>query len=193
MNLSRLFIISNFQNDISTNEALNFFINAVNGGAKFLGIRMPFADEDTVYNICQKLLKIIDNNNVEIAVFNHYNIAKDLKIGIHASAKKMDLREVDNTKVKFIGVSCHDAYSIQVANKINADYITLSPVFDSISKNGYKGLGVDDIYNMSKLFNGNVYSLGGINNKNYLKVKTYGYCTCGYIPNNFKYDEEFIF
>lgn len=78
--------------------------------------------------------------------------------GVHLSSTDSGV-DTDLT----VGRSCHDLSEIAAAAEEQVDYITLSPVFESLSKPGHgPGLGVDRFRGLAASFPGPVYALGGI-------------------------------
>jgi len=66
-----------------------------------------------------------------------------------------------------IGVSTHDLASAQVAALAGADYVTLSPIFLTLSKPGYgPALGLEQLTNATRIVGIPVVALGGINEAN---------------------------
>lgn len=70
--------------------------------------------------------------------------------------------------------SCHSADDVKKA--INCDYVTLSPIFNSISKIGYKANFTDDeLQFINRNAPTQVIALGGISPHNILKTKQLGF------------------
>jgi len=110
----------------------------------------------------------------KIVIHSHYKLAKEFNLkGIHLTEKARTLKRI-NSSLKIISTSFHTTAAI-LKSRRKYEYVFLSPVFDSISKQGYKGnFDLEDL----KLFlkrKKNVIALGGINNKNIEVVKQVGF------------------
>jgi thiamine-phosphate pyrophosphorylase len=61
-----------------------------------------------------------------------------------------------------LGQSCHDAAEVAQAFAAGVDYVTLSPVFASATKPGYRGLPLDGFSAVAAQAPGPVLALGGV-------------------------------
>lgn len=133
-------------------------------GLDLLHIRKFFINSEVMADFIQKIdLKF----HHQLVLHSHYDLAKDFTIS------KFHFREIDRQNNlyesftdKMISTSVHD---IQTFNELNEDweYSFISPVFPSISKNGY-GENSTILNDIRKRDNPNVklIALGGINEKN---------------------------
>ena len=62
-----------------------------------------------------------------------------------------------------VGYSAHSAVEAAEAFALGADYVSLSPVFQPLSKEGdFQPLGLDELQRACSLLDGPVYALGGV-------------------------------
>ena len=72
---------------------------------------------------------------------------------------------------KIIGFSAHSLEEAERAGNSGADYISISPIFDTVNKDYFiKPLGVGEIGKIKEQINIPVIALGGINENNVNKV-----------------------
>jgi thiamine-phosphate pyrophosphorylase len=68
---------------------------------------------------------------------------------------------------KLIGISLHSFEDIKNKSNLDFDFFTLSPIFETTSKPGFKNtLGSKIIYEAKRLTNKPLFALGGINDSN---------------------------
>lgn len=74
----------------------------------------------------------------------------------------------------WVAASCHDAQQIQQANRIQADFMVLSPVKPTLSHPDAKPLGWSAFFQLTELANGPVYALGGMSKSDMFKTWSHG-------------------
>jgi len=148
-------------------------------GLKFFHLRKPFDKITTT----AKLLKNIPNQfHSRIVIHQHYQLINDFELmGIHIKRNNSDIPKDCN----IISTSFHSFHELY--NKNNYKYVFLSPIFNSISKNGYNSnFTLDDLqtaYNKNIIDN-KIIALGGINPDNINIIKKIGFggaAVLGYI------------
>jgi len=126
------------------------------------------------YEICN--ISPISNENQEDS-FKKYQLK-----GIHFTHKTKHMIEKYKDLDLHKSISCHSFEEIGQYQDI-MDYCFISPVFDSISKKGYKSaISLDDLKENAK--RNNLVALGGINSHNIdqLKdLKLYGIALLGFL------------
>jgi len=172
----KIIIISNPKPIINESAIIT---DLFNNGLELFHLRKPFDNITTTAN----LLKNIPNQfHDKIIIHQHYQLtnAYELK-GIHI--KSNDKNKL--TQYKIISTSFH-SFS-ELTNKNNYQYAFLSPIFNSISKDGYnsnfKITELQKAYN-SGLINNKIIALGGITPDNINIIKEIGFggaAVLGYI------------
>lgn len=114
-----------------------------------------------IINKCQLML----SNDYNTALKYHYN-------GIHFN--KQYLHDLYKTKETTNLITGYSSHSIDEINNIDADYFTLSPIYDTPKDYKVQPLGIVD-YNKSK----KVYALGGINLENIEQTAKHFYGVAG--------------
>lgn len=120
----------------------------------------------------------------KLSLHDFHSLAFEMGIGgIHINKRNPILKE--EYKKKRISVSCHSIEQVKEW-KEKANYIFLSPIFDSISKKGYKStFSPDELKNCfnKKILNDKVVALGGITKKNIKELENIGFSSCALLSD----------
>lgn len=141
-------------------------------GLEILHLRKP--DTPPVY--AERLLTLIPEKfRRRIVVHSNFYLKDEYKLkGIHLN--KRNPRPPENYS-GHISCSCHTIEEV-TSRKGPCSYVFLSPIFDSISKNGYNSpFTLDQLKAASKsgIIDKKVIALGGINEENLPKIKDLGF------------------
>lgn len=144
-------------------------------GLKYYHLRKPNKNKSQL----EKYIKQIDSKYYKnIIIHQYHGLAKDLGLkGIHLQEQfRLDLGEELQEYIKEFKVgkytvssSFHHPDTIE-ASKEPFDYHLLSPIFDAISKKGYKGKGFDVNHIAKKII-----GMGGVTAANVAEVKEKGF------------------
>jgi len=181
----KLIVITSEKNIAGEAGLINDLFNA---GLQMLHMRKPTHTIDEI----RKLLNVISPAyHSKIVLHNHYELLNDYNLkGAHLPEKIR--KEGIAGKIKHIvSTSFHSPEDI-LTTKLNLEYAFFSPVFESISKQGYKPIRETKILNA--FFKNNkdrirfpIIALGGITDKNILQTRDIGFsgAACiGYIWEN---------
>lgn len=141
-------------------------------GLEILHLRKPATEP--VYS--ERLLTLLsDNYRKRIVVHDHFYLKNEYYLkGIHLNQRNPELPQ----KYKgHISCSCHTGDEIKTHKK-SFDYMFLSPIFDSISKENYSTQFTPaDLRELSasKIIDRKVMALGGVGLDNISKVKELGF------------------
>ena len=141
-------------------------------GLQLLHIRKPNTNTGELREYIQHIPKQFHKR---IVIHSHYALAKEFNLrGIHLTEKARKLK-VSSTHLKIVSTSFHTSKDILKSRRIY-EYVFLSPVFDSISKQGYKSnFEAEDLKSFLKGNKHKIIALGGINNKNIKQIKEIGF------------------
>ena len=180
---------------ITDPEAIHNEIPVINklfeNGLDYLHLRKPDYSRDD--------LKIYLNSVKpefihRIIIHDHYDLINEFNIkGIHLNG-----RNINNipTGIKPFSSSCHTIDEVKSFKNNIQGYLFLSPIFDSISKKGYKSsfdVGSLKQLNIDKVIDDNVVALGGINLENIQIIKELGFggiAILGALWNDYKIDNN---
>lgn len=135
------------------------FINALfEAGVDRVHIRKPGASVEEH----RKLIEEIDRQwHGRLSIHDCHCLALEYGCGVHLNGRNPN---VPRNKVSKLSASCHSIEEV-MARKEKCDYVFLSPIFDSISKQGYQSaFSQADIENAAKsgVVDDSVIALGGI-------------------------------
>lgn len=142
-------------------------------GAEYLHLRKPRCSETQMRDLIER---IPPRYRRRLIVHGHFGLAKEYGLkGIHLSSSHESIPE--GFEGMTIGRSCHSVEEASRFGKI-CDYVFLSPIFDSISKQGYRS--AFSLEELSGAFRDgslrkNVMALGGIDDTNIVKVAETGF------------------
>lgn len=128
-------------------------------GLEILHLRKPGASREVYEDFLQKTDRRYLNR---IMIHDHYELAEEYQLrGIHIRSN-MANKVVEQKGVKHISLSCHSFAEMGRA-PFEPEYCFLSPIFDSISKQGYlSGFSENELSQGLKECRQQVIALGGI-------------------------------
>ena len=129
-------------------------VDLLKNGFKKVHLRKP---ESTAGELAELIERIPAEYREKLVLHDHYELAETYGLkGLHLN------RRNPNPPVGYQGrlsASCHSLAEIPVALE-RCDYVFLSPVFDSITKPGYRAAFTEEELQKADLTN--VYALGGV-------------------------------
>lgn len=170
-------IIGITQEDCDIKQEQEKIISLIhNKEVEFIHIRKPSFDEKAMidylsffpYDVREKL-----------SLHSFHHLSKQMNIGgIHLNKNNPNV--LNGLENKRISKSCHSIKEV-IENKDNFNYCFLSPIFDSISKQGYKSNF--DLKELKQLFLNNtldnkVVALGGVTKERFSILKDIGFSSC---------------
>ena len=141
-------------------------------GLDVLHLRKP----DSSLTYLDRLINLIpEKYHKKIVIHDHFILKSEYDLrGIHLSARNS---EVPYDYHGHISCSCHSLDEVKT-NKDACSYVLMSPVFDSISKEGYKAAFSQKELkeaHKSKLIDDKVVALGGVDETRIQTVKDLGF------------------
>ncbi len=141
-------------------------------GLEILHLRKP--NTEPVYS--ERLLSLLpDEYRKKIIVHDHFYLKAEYNLrGIHLNGRNP---EPPQGYKGHISCSCHSAEEI-LQHKKHFDYVLFSPVFDSISKNGYTAqFSPAELkeWGKQRIIDKKVMALGGVDAENIPILKDYGF------------------
>jgi len=166
-----MIIITNPQSVPNEKEIINALFEE---GLETLHVRKPDLDKDQMI----EYISSIDNRfHSRIMLHSHYELLDSFNLnGLHFTEKtKLLLPEYDNIKcTKSLAV--HELGELSTISS-TVDYVLLSPLFPSVSKEGYSRQWDFDALRLEldKKYSFNIVALGGITLESVQKVKDLGF------------------
>lgn len=133
--VSNNFVIIGITPSVIVPDESNRIINLLSSGkVTFVHIRHPEASEEEVSNL---LSQIPAQYLSRITLHDYFNLAKQFHVGgLHLNSRNPFAPNFSKERNLRISRSCHSL--IEIYDCSSLDYVTLSPIFDSISKQGYR-------------------------------------------------------
>ena len=158
----------------SVNKEAEIISLLIENGLEYYHLRKPEWDLKTT----SYFLKTVSSDTYShIVIHDHYELIEEFGLlGSHHNK-----RNSENIYGNNFSVSCHSIEEIPEWRNITKGYIFLSPIFQSISKEGYgNGFSENDLRYASanKIIDKSVIALGGITKENIGLVKEYGFGGC---------------
>lgn len=152
---------------IVADEAARIEMLLRSGAVWRVHLRHPHASIEQIDVI---LADISEELRSRISLHDCYALAKKYKgVGVHLNNRNAKPQSVCGLMSK----SCH---TIEEVSASRCDYVTLSPIFDSISKTGYKSaFNLDDANLRQVIAMKQVIALGGVRPEYFGKLKECGF------------------
>lgn len=150
---------------------------AIKGGIKIIQLRDKFASKSKYLKLAQKIRIITQKAGVIFIVNDKVDIAKKVDAdGVHLGQKDGNPKRARKIlgADKLIGVSTHNLKEAMKAQRDGADYIAVGNIFETESKPGKKGIGVEKLRGISKKLKVPIVAIGGINSNTIQKIKDVG-------------------
>lgn len=150
-------------------EVLNALLDS---GLDRLHVRKPASTED---ELAALVGQIYEKYRQRVTLHDHFELQRRYALGgVHLNGRNPSLPD------GFEGVvsrSCHSLDEVAVWRK-RTDYLFLSPIFDSISKAGYRsGFSREQLCDASVkgVIDSRVFALGGVSAENLPEVRSMGF------------------
>ncbi len=192
-NLPKIMFITHFNDKF---DYLSGALAVLEGGGKFIQLRMKDASDEQVLDIAKTLRKACDKYNALLTVDDRIHLLDtNLFDGVHLGKNDMPIKEAKQiTGDKFLlGATCNTVVDAIEAIKSGADYLGVGPFRFTTTKQklspelglmGYKQI-IDKLQNLN--FNIPIYSIGGITKNDFKDLKdvgVYGSALSGTILNS---------
>lgn len=153
--------------------------NLIDAGFDYVHIRKPALQKNEMQQFIESIPTRYYNR---LKLHDHFDLADKYDLaGIHLNSRN---RTAPIGFQKHVSKSCHSIEELRDIDRF--EYVFLSPIFDSISKQGYKArFSKNELENSSNLISEKVMALGGVADKHipYLQKIGFGGCaSLGYLP-----------
>lgn len=136
---------------------------ACNKGCRLLQIREKQMDLPALKRFVQCAIAIAKPHGTKVLLNTHVDLARELGAdGVHLPAAAL-MRLIDKPQgMLLIAASCHNAEELAYAQKLELDFVTLSPVLPTLSHPQAETLGLTSFAEMIQGVEIPVYALGGM-------------------------------
>jgi len=173
---SRLYVIVD-KKVSGAKPIFNIVSKIKDSGADIIQLRDKESKKEFILKEAYKLRKLLTNTQTLFIINDYVDIAKIVDSdGIHLGQNDLPLDTARKLlgKDKIIGVSCHNLNQAIEAQKSQADYISIGPIFSTPTKPGYKAVGLDLISKVKKAIHIPFFVIGGINENNIHDILSLG-------------------
>jgi len=136
----------------------------IDAGISFVQVRAKTLSDLETWNFAESVRKVTCDDGIILTINGRLDIALGLDFeGVHFPSKGLPIQKVREKYPQLVLVSsCHNGEDIKASGA--ADAITLSPVFNTLSKHDDRRtpLSLEHFDALQKTFEGTCYALGGI-------------------------------
>jgi thiamine-phosphate pyrophosphorylase len=139
------------------------------GGCRWISLREPDLSREERVDLLQRLVRCGATAGASISVHADYHAAMTTgAAGVHLPRHgSITAARAYLGSRAAIGISAHDRDEVQRAAELGADYVTLSPIFETPSKPNYgPSLGLAGLAQLARTAAVPIYALGGIDARN---------------------------
>ncbi len=171
---------------ISSNKGLGFILitnrniceaklvdiisQAIDGGVETVQLREKDLSTVELYVLASKIREITREKGANLIINDRVDIALAVDAdGVHLGWQSLGIEIVRKMigQYKLIGFSAHNLKEAENAENSGADYVTISPIFDTAHKDYFiEPLGTEKIGKIKEEIDIPVIALGGINENN---------------------------
>lgn len=163
-----IYLITNRSLVKSDDEYFAKIKSAIDGGLDRIILREKQLSYEELLRYGEKVMELTKGTDCKVIVNSSLEVYKEINAyGVHLPYKKfLSMKDrIDN-----VGVSVHTLEEAIEVDKIGADYVLASNVYETRCKLGLEGKGVEFINNIKEHISTKVIALGGITVDNYREV-----------------------
>ncbi len=150
---------------------------ALRGGVRAVQVREKDLSPRELYELACSLRALTGRYGAKLFVNDRIDIAQAVGAdGVHLGEQSMPVQRARTVAGRLLlGVSCHSREAAEAAEQGGADFITLSPIYDTPSKASYGApLGTARLAEVCTLAKIPVFALGGISRERIDEVRACG-------------------
>jgi thiamine-phosphate pyrophosphorylase len=155
---------------ICESKLADIISQAIDGGVETVQLREKDLSTDELYVLASEIREITREKGANLIVNDRVDIALAVDAdGVHLGWKSLGIEIVRKMigHDKLIGFSAHNLQEAKRAEDSGADYVTISPIFDTAYKDYFVvPLGTEKIGKIKEEIGIPVIALGGINENN---------------------------
>ena len=166
MDLSKIYLITDRKATRNGRFLVDVVDEATAFGVKLVQLREKDLEEKDLISLALNLKNICHKNSAKLLINSNLKLCKTLLLdGVHLPCDKSVKTARDFLgKNALIGYSAHSTKEAITAQKEGADFITLSPIYETASKLKYgKPIGLSTLKDTSLVVKIPIFALGGIN------------------------------
>jgi 8-oxo-dGTP diphosphatase len=164
--LPKYYAITNLS-ETSRKVFFNQLQNKISNGLKMIQVREKNISIDDFKIFAKEVIKICKPKNVKVIINSNVNLAYEIKAdGVHLTSKDIiSIKKLPKNLI--VSASCHNQEEIDIAEKLNLNFLVLSAIRKTQSHPDIKPIGWDKFENIVNRVNTPIYALGGLGVKDY--------------------------
>ena len=161
--LPDIYAITDFQ-ETSADNFFQALKRQVDDGLRLIQIREKNLTATELEALITRIKIILKHTNVRIIINSNISLAYKYQLdGVHLNSKQLyELKYFP--KDLLVGVSCHSAKDLKVAEEKNADFAVLGSVKETLTHTNLKPIGWKKFNKLVDNSNIPIYSIGGMTN-----------------------------
>jgi len=141
--------------------------NKIDNGLKMIQIREKEICFDELKIFAKEVIDICKTRSVKVIINSNINLALELKAdGVHLTSKQLKILK-KLPKELIIGASCHNSQEVQMAEKLDVNFVVLSAIKKTLSHPDIEPMGWKKFKEITNKSNMPIYALGGLGPKDY--------------------------
>ncbi len=166
MHLPRLYVVLDQEAAArGVGNCVDAAVAAADAGARLFQVRAPGATGHELWALAEHASVALAGYGAKVLVNDRVDIALGLGCdGVHRPQHGIGERGIRRLleSQRILGVSCHDAAEVRRAEVGGADFVTVSPVFETGSKPGAVPIGLIGLAELADATSLPVFALGGV-------------------------------
>jgi thiamine-phosphate pyrophosphorylase len=150
-------------------HSVDVLVDASRRGAALIQLRDKSASKSDIYRRAVELMTYRDAISIPIIINDHIDIAIAVGAdGVHSGQDEMPI-EIQRDLLgphKLIGRTTHSMAEGQIAQSAGADYVSVGPIWETPSKPGRQGIGLDYLSQANRLLTIPFVAIGGVDESN---------------------------
>ena len=161
--LPDIYAITNFQ-EISSDNFFQALKRQVDDGLRLIQIREKNLTATELEDLITRIKITLKHTNVRIIINSSIGLAYKYQLdGVHLNSKQLNELKYF-PKDLLVGVSCHSAKDLEVAEEKNADFAVLGSVKETLTHPNLEPIGWKKFNKLVDNSNIPIYSIGGMTN-----------------------------
>lgn len=156
---------------------LDLIAEAVEGGVTVVQLRNKQSDKLPLYEAGKKILKLLQPKKIPLIINDHVDLALALNAdGVHIGQTDLPYKQVRQMigKNKIIGLSLQTLEHAKMAEKMDANYFGVGPLFYTPTKTDAEAMGLKTLQDITTVLQKPCIAIGGINLENIQSVIAHG-------------------
>lgn len=156
-----LLITGDFSDELDFSRRLS---NALQSGVKLVQLRCKSRCDTALYLSIAGIAKdLCDAMGAKLLLNSDPDLARELNVGLHLNSHDLfSCPQRPDLLTGLLSVSCHGLNDLRQAEKLQADFVLLSPVKKTSSHPGLEGMGWNEFSRLVSTTDIPVYALGGM-------------------------------